>query len=806
MSRIKVLGLTWQPNSDTFKFVSEPSANLNITKRTVLSVIAQLYDPLGLLSPVIICAKTLLQELWLIKTDWDAPLPPELHDRWNKFRHQLSLLSKISIPRWLFLSASAVTIELHGFSDASNLTMAAAVYVRVVTRLGETQVNLVCAKTKVAPLKTLTIPRLELSAALILSKLMAKVQRTLNLPEIAIFLWTDSAVTLTWIASHPSKWKDFIRNRTIIIQETAPNAVWRFVPGKENPADCATRGVTVEQLEHHPLWWKGPHWLNQSPDCWPTGNPMLSSRINLEERPKRIMTTIKDPRQAPWDLLDRYSSLRRLLRITTLCRRAIARFRDRSSNSLNSPLTPSELQQSNQFWIRQLQHLHFSREIDILTKGELLPKSNPLIRLTPFVDERGILRVGGRLQHANLDPDFKHPFIIPKYSAFTTLIIADAHLQTLHCGTQVTLSYLRQSYWIIGGRTPVRSYILRCIRYRRHRAQQLMGQLPSTRITPSRPFLHAGVDYAGPISVKTWRGRAAKVYKGYIVIFTCFSTSATHLEIVTDYTAEAFLAAYKRFAGRWGICATLNSDCGTNFIGANAELKRLFHSASTEMKELATLLAHHGTEWRFIPPATPYFGGKWEAAVKSTKFHLRRTIGDSVLTYEEFSTLLIQIEAILNSRPLCPLSEDSDDYTALTPGHFLIDEPLTIVPEPNLLQESVSRLTRWQLIRQKVELFWKRWTAECLQRYQAISKWHYPSNDIKEGSLVLVMDERYPPSKWPLARIIKLHPGDDGLTRVVTLRTSISTFKRPITKICILSANPENETFDNSVLEGGRNV
>lgn len=305
--------------------------------------------------------------------------------------------------------------------------------------------------------------------------------------------------------------------------------------------------------------------------------------------------------------------------------------------------------------------------------------------------------------------------------------------------------------------------------------------------------------------VKTWRGRAAKIYKGYLAIFVCLVSSAIHLEIVTDYTTEAFIAAYKRFTGRRGICATLRSDCGTNFVGADAVLRQRFNSASKEMQNLASILANDGTKWEFKPPSAPHFGGKWEAAVKSTKFHLLRTIGDASLTYEEFSTILIQIEAILNSRPLCPLSDDVEDCSALTPGHFLIGEALTTIPEANLSILPSTRLTRWQLLRQKVEHFWARWSSECLQRYQAISKWHHPKNEIKTGSLVLIIDERYPPAKWPLARVIELHPGSDGLTRVVTLRTVSSIIKRPITKLCLLPTgdNKENDSETSFPKAGG---
>lgn len=224
------------------------------------------------------------------------------------------------------------------------------------------------------------------------------------------------------------------------------------------------------------------------------------------------------------------------------------------------------------------------------------------------------------------------------------------------------------------------------------------------------------------------------------------------------------------------------------------------------MCHLAHLLANDGTKWIFNPPSAPHFGGKWEAAVKSVKYHLTRILGDTRLTYEEFTTILVQVEAVLNSRPLCPLSDDANDYAALTPGHFLIGEAINIVPEPDLTHITLSRLSRWQLLRQKADLFWKRWHAECLQRFQAISKWHHPSHAIKEGALVLVTDERYPPAKWPLARIQHVHRGPDNLIRVVTLRTATSTFTRPIVKICILPTDQEDCNSPTRLSKAGGNV
>lgn len=218
-----------------------------------MSEIAQLFDLLCLLSPVLVRTKILVQELWLLKVGWNDELPAAIRDRWVDFRQELPALAALFIPRWLQLSESMTSVELHGFSDASQLVMAAVVYVRIV--YGErVAVRLVAAKTKVAPLKRLTIPRLELTAALLLTRLILHISRALEFFDAPLYLWTDSLIALMWISAHPSRWKDFVRNRVLQIQETVPQAAWRFVSGKENPADCASRRLLADQLKHHPLW------------------------------------------------------------------------------------------------------------------------------------------------------------------------------------------------------------------------------------------------------------------------------------------------------------------------------------------------------------------------------------------------------------------------------------------------------------------------------------------------------------------------------------------------------------------------
>ncbi|XP_043284946.1 uncharacterized protein [Venturia canescens] len=433
-----------------------------------------------------------------------------------------------------------------------------------------------------------------------------------------------------------------------------------------------------------------------------------------------------------------------------MCQRALHRFKRSSPARTDIQLTPDDLEQARLFWVLHTQSAHFSAELRSISNGNFLTRGHFLSALTPFIDSLGTLRVGGRLQHSTLNLEAKHPAILPRHSTFTTLVIADAHLKTLHGGTQSTLTLLRSSYWIVGGRAPIRSFILRCakcVRFRGLRAQQLMGQLPISRATPSRAFLHTGLDYVGPFTVKTWRGRHTKTYKGYLAVFVCFSTSAVHLELVTDYTSDAFIAAFRQFTGRRGICHTLYSDCGTNFVGADAQLKGHFKESAAEMPHIISSLTNIGTRWSFNPPSAPHMGGKWEAAVKSAKHHLQRVIGDSALTYEEFTTLLTQVESVLHSRPLGAMSDDPDDFSALTPGHFLIGEALNSVPEPSLTSTPELKLPRWAQIQRKFQLIWQRWSSDYLQHGLATSKWRHPRNEIQVGSLVLITDERLPPSK-----------------------------------------------------------
>lgn len=417
--------------------------------------------------------------------------------------------------------------------------------------------------------------------------------------------------------------------------------------------------------------------------------------------------------------------------------------------------------------------------------------------LNPFLDKYGILRVGGRLENSYVPEYSKHPIIISGESHLAKLIVADAHEKTLHGGQQLTCSYIRSKYWILRLKNTVKAHIHDCVPCIRNAAKlrtQLMGQLPACRVTPEKPFVNSGVDYAGPINIRVSKGRGHKSYKGYICLFICMATRAVHIEAVSDLTSEGFLSAFKRFVARRGRCNHMWSDNGTNFVGASRELKHLFaNERSSIVSDIASSLANNGTEWHFIPPHAPNFGGLWEAGIKSTKHHLCRIIGDSTLTYEELATVLAQVEACLNSRPLSIASPDPDDPTPLTPGHFLVGESLLTAPDYNYEPTQMSTLRRWQLTQKMLQSFWKRWSQEYLTYFFQRYKWNIQTSELKIGDVVLVREDNLPPTKWLYGKVVDLHPGKDKITRVVTLRYKDALIQRPASKLCPIPVVPDRD-------------
>ncbi|UYV82947.1 hypothetical protein LAZ67_22001474 [Cordylochernes scorpioides] len=776
---VKLLGILWDPSLDSFTIrVKPPDIQVN-SKRSLLSLIARIYDPLGWMAPLVIIFKIMLQKLWAKGCNWDERLPECIQRQWTGIEGDINQLNKISIPRYIPCRNSFLTLELHGFCDSSEKAYAAVIYVKSCKHDGSIDISLIASKTKVAPIKALSLPRLELCSALLLANLFVAVKESLSLHFDQIFLWSDSTIALNWIKSESKRWKTFVANRVSTIQRKTPPHSWFHVPGSENPADLATRGLTPAQLVDNQLWWQGPHWLqdpsvNSYIDLPPSDE--LSPETLIEERSTiSVYHSIMGPMP---ELLLKYSSWIRTVDVMAFCLRFISNCKS-TNKSLNRFLSASEIHNATVKIIILIQNQDFIQDIGWLrNKGSVSGKSN-LRFLNPFLDADGILRVGGRLQHSNLDYNRKHPIILPKRHHCTDLIIEHYHKQSLHSGLQTTLSMISQKYWIISCKAAVKRVLNRCITCFKHRSKtvtQIMGELPLERVVPSRPFQRVGVDLAGPIITKPMLKRSKILFKTYIVLFICFTTKAIHLEVVSDLTAEAFIATLRRFTSRRGLPSDIFSDNASNFKLANRVLLDFYREL-----DIQNFCAQRGIRWHFIPPSAPHFGGLWEAGIKSVKSHLIKVTKSAILNFEEFYTLLTQIEAILNSRPLLPLDSNFDSYEALTPSHFLIGSPILAILDE--VVDDLSHISRWKCIQSMKNSFWKKWSQDYLNLLQARPRWHRTHQDLQSGQLVLMKQDSTPPHHWPLARIIKTYKGPDGHVRVVDLKTPKNVLKRPITKI-----------------------
>ena len=443
--------------------------------------------------------------------------------------------------------------------------------------------------------------------------------------------------------------------------------------------------------------------------------------------------------------------------------RFIHNVRSSKQERRTGPLSTVELQLSLTSILKIVQAEAFPEELENCSCG-LVVKSRMKF-ITPFLDSDGILRVGGRLENAPIPYTHKHPALLPKNHHVVDVIARYYHNSNLHAGPSLLLSILREQFWPVSGLHLTKRTCRTCVTCHRHRATtatQLMGQLPPSRVNPSPTFNKTGVDYAGPFHMALRRGRKPPIINSYVAVFVCMATKATHLELVSDLSTAAFIAAFTRFISRRGLPADVYSDEGTNFVGAKRELDELlaFVNSPQHTTDMTDFLATKGVNFHTNPPAAPHHGGLWEAAVKSMKFHIKRVMGTRNLTVEEFSTLLCQVEAMLNSRPLTPLSDNPNDVSALTPGHFLIGRPLSALPYPDLSHLPISHLDRWQTVQLLTQQIWDSWTTNYLCLLQSRPKWYTPLPDLVPGTLVLLLDKdsSLAPQQWKLGRVVETFP------------------------------------------------
>lgn len=791
----KTLGLHWLCDSDSLSFSINIETNNKVTKRTILSVISQIFDPLGLVGPCVVEAKILMQKLWIAKCDWDDNVSQEIRDLWLSFVDTLPCLNTLKIPRWVLCDQS-ITHDIHVFTDASERAYGACVYVRSVNGQGSARVQLLVSKNRVAPIKPTTIPRLELCGALLGTRLCTKVMSSLTLPIHKCHFWCDSTIVLCWIGMSPNMLKPFVRHRVDEIQESTAGHTWSYVPSKDNPADLVSRGLKADLISECHLWWSGPQFLLENQLHWPKmpndnnakqDLPEIVSNhfTNHESKNNHIISFHQSHNNSSIkSLIHKYSHFNKLQRVMAYVQRFIYNLKNKQDKKVDS-ISNQELNHSFKTLIHHAQIEMFPFEYTILKSGKTLPRKNRLVSLSPFLDDNDVIRVGGRLDNSPYDYNVKHPILMCSKHHLTKLIFSKFHLDLLHAGPQLLLANIRQTYWPLGGRNLSKVTVrqcIKCFRYKCSNIQPIMGQLPTARTQLEFPFLNCSVDYAGPVFIADRKGRGCKLIKSYLCIFVCLAVKAVHIELATDLTKEAYMAALNRFVARRGKPQSILSDNGTNFVGASNELQKLLLES-----DVAHEVAQQGIEFTFSPPHSPHFNGIAEAAVRSTKHHLKRLLQLTHFTFEEMATCLAQIEAVLNSRPLIPLSSDPLDFSVLTPAHFLIGRPLMSVPHPQVTDINVTRLERYQRVEHIKQHFWDRFHLEYVSLLQQKTKWATSTDQqLSVGTLVLIRERGQPPLLWPLGRVTQIFPGSDGATRVAELKTKKGTVLRAFNNICPL--------------------
>lgn len=501
------------------------------------------------------------------------------------------------------------------------------------------------------------------------------------------------------------------------------------------------------------------------------------STDELEERPARI-TSAPATTVPALMYIARFRSVLKLHRTTVRVQRYV--HNSKYVTKRVGPLKAEEVQIAHVFWIKSVQRSTFLAELIALKRNVQVKADSPIRDLSPFIDGEGILRVGGRLQFSGGTFDERHPVILPTGYYYCELLVREAHARLVHAGVKDTLVQLRERFWIIRARQLVKKIIHRCVICRKLQARpitQPSAPLPADRVTESQTFEVVGVDFAGPLILKT----SGNTGKSYIVLITCAVTRAVHLELAPDMSTDSFLQAFRRFVSRRGICSVILSDNFQTFKRCRGELREVWRLIKDP--EVANHLTTHNIQWKFIVELAPWWGGFYERLIRSVKTSLKKVLGRRLLDKEEMRTNLTEVEAVINSRPITHVYTNDIEQSALSPASFLIGRRLASVPTPQLSElktstkSSLSKL--WVRRQQQLDHFWRRRRREYLAELRSA---HYSrsshSSKLNEGDVMILRNDSKPRQLWTLCKVGQLHVGKDGEVRACTVRLPDGTLKR----------------------------
>ena len=807
----RALGVHWNVEIDAFTFRTIKRKNAS-TRRGILSDVSSMYDPLGFAAPFILPVKRLLQQLCKEQIGWDEEIPQAMSQSWDNWLEGLPQLENIAVPRYLksHQLSQVIDVQLHHFSDASSGGYGCVSYLRSKDVDNKVHCALVMGKSRVAPIKPTTIPRLELTAAVVAARQHHQIQQELDWTLSKVKFWTDSTCVLQYINNEAGRFKTFVANRIEAIHGISKPSQWGYVNTEANPADYASRGLRPSHTFETEQWINGPNFLYDDEENWPRipeGIKVLNEDLLEWKRNVDVFEAVTNEVK-PLDIfIQHYSSWYRLLkgvawlmrfvRFVQRRRTEICKVNDSGDGGVRSEvigagvqlLTVDELENAQMKLISYVQRECFPEEIACRSKPHATPvkKSSRLSKLAPFMGKEGLLRVGGRIDRASISFDSRHPVIIPSKHHVVELVIRHFHERDGHIGARSVLAAVQQEFWIIGGRSRIRWVLGRCIQCRKKYSspgEQVMATLPTPQVTAfESPFMSTGVDYFGPLLVK--RGRSQ--VKRYGCVFTCMALRAVHIEVAHSLDAESFLCAFSRFTARRGVPKDVYSDNGTNFFGASGTLKQEFEKiqASEAQKRIYDRLMMSKIRWHFNPPLASHTGGIWERMIPSIRRILAALMNEQVVDDEGLHTFLVEAERILNDRPLVRNEGDPDDLDPLTPNKLLLLRSNSCLP-PGVFVGAERYSSRWRQAQLLANSFWKRWIAEYLPTLQKRQKWLKPRRNLKIKDLVLMADKKLPRGQWSMAIVEEVFPDENGNVREATVRTRHATFRRNVRQLCLL--------------------
>ena len=785
----KTLGVAWSPSQDTLSLCPRiPSRPF--TKRGLLSVTSACYDPIGLVCPIVLKGRLFLRQIIPPKNQctpeledcgWDDPLPSMYQTEWFAWVKSLETTNLVSVRRCYKPPNFGKSIhnELHCFADASDVAIGLVIYLRQINVQNKISVSFVFANSKVAPRAAGTIPRLELCAALEVTRAVRKVLLELTLEISKIQFYTDSKIVLGYLQNSTKRFSRYVYHRIDEILKQSKVSQWRHIEGSKNIADIASRPQTIQSLLDSD-WLSGPNFLKQ--EMATEEETSQDANIDLPEIKCAVTKSNDDDSQSITDVIARRTNSWHKARvILSYVFKFVHLLKKCPLESSNCTTCNLSLKEAGAYLIKGSQS-EFQKEINVILDKKPLSVSSPLSNLSPFVDDADILRVGGRLRESDFPPDIKNPILLPSKHPITKMIVNDCHERVKHQGRYLTMGCIRQSgFHVHKGSAVVKKLISECVKCRRLRGslqEQRMADLPPDRLEKSPPFSNVGLDLFGPYLVHdgqtTRRNNATKKVWGLLI--TCLVSRAVHIELLPYLDTSSLQLGLRRFYAIRGTCKRIRSDQGTNLIGAR---NQLFDLAKIQQDAIK-----HGVEWELNPPAASNYGGVWERQIGSIKRLLDSTLisnRSNNLSRDELNTYLQECASIINNTPLWETSNHPDDPAPLSPSNILTmrDSPnpptMEKLTEADLLSYGKKR---WKRVVYLCDQFWSRWRQLYLNRLQSRSKWIKPNEEVHVGDVVLVKGQSKR-NEWPMGRIVAVKKSSDNLVRSVTVQLSTKKERQP---------------------------